>query len=83
MAASAPKTVRTLSGNQVNPLASDNPAVPVNQQTLLEAVVQLQNTVNELIVNHNAHQHSALNAAPATGLVDGNGEAASNLFTAN
>ncbi len=84
-----PKKIKTLAGTTAPPAtAGDNPAVPLNPQQMYEALVQLQNTVNELIVNFNAHTHGGVTVGAAqTGvtasLVDGNGEAASNLFTAN
>lgn len=55
--------------------------VPTNDQDLAAAVEQLQATVNELIKHFNAHQHSALNAAPATDLHTGAGATAQTLFT--
>ena len=82
----APKAVKTVAGTTPatpTTLSSVNPVTPLNLNTLYAAVLQLQATVNELIVNHNLHQHSALSAAPSVGLIDGNAEAAANLFTAN
>lgn len=76
--AQGPKAVRRLAGDASN--AKDAVAVPVNPEDLLVAVKQLQDTVNELIAHFNAHQHSALNAAPATDLHTGAGATATNLF---
>lgn len=83
----APKQVKVLGG--ANPTAQDlvgaqydPPAAPLDQGTIRQAIIQLQNTVNDLIANYNAHQHAALNAAPSTNLENGAGSAAQNKFTA-
>lgn len=56
--------------------------VPANQQDIAAAVEQLQDSLNEVIVRFNAHQHAALNAVPSTTLVTGAGAADASLFTA-
>lgn len=56
--------------------------VPANQQDIAAAIEQLQETVNKLIAAYNTHQHAALNAAPAVGLIAGNAAVAdAALFT--
>jgi hypothetical protein len=84
----APKAVKKLGGAvpSAADLAAaqyDPPAVPLDDGSVWQAIVQLQNTVNELIKHFNAHQHSALNAAPSTDLQTGAGATAQNLFTAS
>lgn len=84
--ASAPKTIRTFAGTKSRTAATGASASAhalVNPQSTADAVSQLQNTVNELIVRLNTHQHAALNAVPSVGLVTGTPQAASNLFTDN
>lgn len=65
---------------------SDNPAVPVNVQTLVERVEQLTNTVNALVQQLNTHTHSGVTVgAGTTGAIstpyDGTAKTAQNLFT--
>jgi hypothetical protein len=83
--ASAPKPIKHLNGGKViaPPAASTSQATipPLHPADLARAIFQLQNTINELIVRFNAHQHSALNAAPSVGAVTGTAQSASNLFT--
>jgi hypothetical protein len=84
----APKTVKKLGGaipsaSDLAAAAYDPPAVPLDDGTVMQAVNQLQNTLNELIKHYNAHQHAALNAAPSTELHTGAGASAQNLFTAS
>jgi len=83
-----PKTIKRLGLG--NPSAQDTvafqydpPAVPLDNGTIAQALLQLQNTLNELIKHFNAHQHSALNAAPSTDTQTGAGATAQNLFTAS
>lgn len=82
----APKAVKKLGG--ATPSAQDlvafqydPPAVPLDYGSVVQAINQLANTVNELIKHYNAHQHAALNAAPSTDLHTGAGATAQNLFT--
>lgn len=84
----APKAVKRL--GLANPSAADiaaaqygPPSAPLDGNSAIAAVVQLGNTLNELIKHFNAHQHAALNAAPSTDLHTGAGAVAQNLFTAS
>ena len=79
------KVIKTLAGTK-RPAPNSSTgrstvAVPINQSHLADAVEQLQETVNELQVRFNSHQHSALNAAPSVGLVTGTAQADAGLFT--
>jgi hypothetical protein len=83
--AAAPRAVRFLGG--AIPSASDLAAAQYNPPsrtldngTVLQALAQLQNTVNELIARHNALAVAA--SQPAT-QVTGTAQAATNLFTNN
>ena len=79
MAASAPKTLKTLAGIAVGTAVQYTPpATPLDPSLLAQTILQLQNTVNELIVRHNELAVAA--TQPAT-KVTGVGQAASNLFT--
>lgn len=73
----APKKLRTLAG-VTTPAGAVVP--PLSNADLYAAVVQLQNTVNEVIVRYNAHATAAHAGANA---VTGAAQAASNLFTTN
>lgn len=92
----APKAIKDKTGNtpKSGEIASDNPQRPLNLFTLAAAVVQLQNSLNELVVKYNAHVHTentnatyAQNATTgvpqAAGLVSGTAQTAANLFTAS
>jgi uncharacterized phage infection (PIP) family protein YhgE len=76
--AQAAKSLKTLAGTDVN--TKDSVSVPLSIAILAVAIKQLQDSVNELIARHNAHQHSALNAVPSVGLVTGTAQTATNLF---
>jgi hypothetical protein len=79
-----PVTLKNMAGDSVKELlvaSDDNPGTPLNIAVLARAVLQLQNTVNALIYNYNLHQHSGLNAAPATNAADEEEQAAQDLFT--
>jgi hypothetical protein len=83
MAASAPRTLKTLAGlSVVGPQAQYSPpAAPLDQGLLAQSILQLQNTLNEVIVRHNELCGAA--SVPQAGMkVTGAGQAASNLFTA-
>lgn len=79
------RTIKTLAGTKrpANNSSTGRSAVnvPLHQGDLANSVEQLQETVNELITRFNAHQHSALNAAPSTTLVTGTAVADTGLFT--
>jgi hypothetical protein len=84
MAASAPKPIKKLGG--AIPTASDlvawqydPPAPPLDQGAVAQALLQLQNTVNELITRHN---QLCTDTAHAGDAVTGAGTTATNLFTA-
>lgn len=84
--ASAPKPLKTLAGNTPpGGTAGNNPAIPLNGQTVNEAILQLQTTVNELITRLNTHTHSAgaVAAPDAATRVQGVAVAATNLFNDN
>lgn len=87
MAGSAPKPLKFLGmGNMSTSdqaaVEYDPPAIPQDPAALAAAVLQLQNTVNELIARHNAL--CAASALPSTANeVTGAGQAATNLFTAS
>lgn len=79
----APKTVKRLGGGNpsaqdVVALQYDPPSVPMDQASMAQAIIQLQNTVNELIVRHN---QLCIDAAHTGDEVTGTAQAASNLFT--
>ena len=83
MAASAPKSIKKLGG--AIPTAADvagwqydPPAPPLDQGSVAQTILQLQNTVNELITRHNALCTDTAHAGDA---VTGAGTAATNLFT--
>lgn len=87
----APKIIRTLAGIRRSKPA--RPAEPLDPATIAAAIEQLQGTVNELIVNFNAHTHdenaagsytqNAVTSVPKAAFqVDGAGETAANLFVA-
>jgi len=83
--AAAPKPVRffgmgAMSAADAVAVQYDPPARPMDQGSLAWCILQLQNTVNELISRHNALAVAA--AQPAT-QVTGAGQAATNLFTNN
>lgn len=83
MPASAPKVVKTLSQEtpSAKQLAASPPASPMDQAAMAAAILQLQSTVNELIVRHN--ELAGAGSVPQVGMkVTGAGQAASNLFTA-
>ena len=84
MAASPPKPLVKLGG--AKPSAADlvafqydPPAAPLDQGSVAQTILQLQNTVNELIARHN---QLCTDAAHAGDAVTGAGQAATNLFTA-
>ena len=81
----ARKIIQTLAGtkrpSRNSSTGRSTVAVPVNSAHLADAIEQLQETVNELQVRFNAHQHSALNAAPSTNQVTGTAQADAGLFT--
>lgn len=81
----APKLLRFLGMGNMSPsdqvsVEYDPPAIPQDPAALAAAVLQLQNTVNELIVRHNALCVSTTYVGDE---VTGAGAAASNLFTAS
>jgi hypothetical protein len=91
--ASAAKNIKRKTGDKA---AGGGVQVPLDTQTVLAAVEQLQNSVNELIARHNtlvtefgAHTHGGVTvgagttAAPAASAaaVTGTPVAATNLFT--
>ena len=89
-----PKAVKTLAGQGVSAkaLSYDPPATPLDPFKMAQQILQLQNTVNELISLFNAHKHTentaeaytrnAETGVPKT-LITGAGVAATNLFTAS
>ena len=82
-----PKAVKTQAGTTPpTPTAtsSANPVEPLNQKLMYAALVQLQNSVNELATAHNTHNHGGAAAnAPTVLVAGGAGVAAANLFTTN
>jgi hypothetical protein len=82
-----PKKVKTVAGTTPavpSATSSDNPVTPLNLTTLYAAVLQLQNSVNELDTAHNTHNHGGAASNPPTVLIAGGaGVAAANLFTTN
>lgn len=78
--AAAPKSLKTLAGQTLKAaeIASTPPATPVDPFVMAQTILQLQNTVNELIVRHNALCVATTNAGDE---VTGTAQAASNLFT--
>lgn len=79
MAASAPKGLKTLAGVPVGTSVQYTPpAAPLDPSLLAQTVLQLQNTVNELIVRHNELATATTESGTK---VTGAGQAASNLFT--
>ena len=81
MAASAPKPIKYLSG--VVPegeIEYSPPSQPMDQATLAQAILQLQNTVNEVISRLN---QLCTDTSHAGDQVTGAGAAATNLFTSS
>lgn len=78
----APKTIKTAAGVPLTAaaLSVENPAVPLNPAVLQQQILQLQNTVNELITRHN---QLCTDTAHAGDAVTGAGTAATSLFTAS
>jgi hypothetical protein len=78
----APIKPKTLAGVVQAPaeLAVDPPATPPDPKVLQQQIQQLQNTVNELIVRHNA---LCDDTAHVPDKVTGTAQTAANLFTAS
>lgn len=88
----APKAVKKLgaatpSAQDLVAAQYDPPAVPLDDGSVWQAIVQLQNTVNDLITRFNAHTHGGVttgagtSGAPNANTMTGAGSAAANLFT--
>jgi hypothetical protein len=74
-----PKIIRTLAGTaRSKPPSPSEPLLPAD---VALSIVQLQNTVNELISRYNTHADAA--HAGANKVAGGAGVAATNLFTTN
>ncbi len=75
----APKPLKYLSGQSVGQeVETDSPAIPQNPSDLAAAIIQLQNTLNEVISRYNQLCTDTSHAGDA---VTGAGAAATNLFT--
>ena len=81
--AAAPKPIKRLGGAtpstaDIASLQYDPPSIPLDLYSIAQAVLQLQNTVNEVITRLNALATATSNPGDA---VTGTAQAATNLFT--
>lgn len=87
----APKSIKHLGGDipKAAEAAYGPPAVPLDPVALQAILLQLINTVNDLIVRFNAHTHGGVttgagtSGAPNANTMTGAGSAAANLFTSS